>query len=82
MHPGARASSAGGDYDGALDVHVRARAVDGAASEEVLRVLAEAFGVRSSAVRLVRGVHARTKTVEIDGDEAELGVRLAHLLGT
>jgi hypothetical protein len=82
VHPGARASRVGGDYDGALNVHVRARAVDGAATAQVLSVLAEAFDVRVGAVHLLRGAHSRTKSVEIEGDEAALSARLAQLLGT
>ncbi len=80
VHPGARASSVGGDYDGSLNVRVRARAVDGAATGEVLDVLAEAFGVRAGAVTLIRGAHSRTKTVEIAGDDAQLSARLSQLL--
>lgn len=80
VHPGSRRRSAQGSYDGALAVHVRSRAIDGAASTEVLEVLAQEFGVKTSAVRLLRGSHSRTKTIEIDGDEAQLRVRLGELL--
>ena len=80
VHPGSRRRSAQGNYAGALAVHVRSRAIDGAATTEVLEVLAQEFGVRTSAVRLLRGSHSRTKTVEIEGDEAELRVRLEELL--
>lgn len=82
VHPGSRRRSAQGSYDGALIVHVRARAVDGGATREVLEVLAQAFLAKPSAVRLVRGPHSRTKTVEIDGDEQWLRTRLEELLAT
>ena len=81
VHPGSRQASASGSYDGALSVHVRARAVNGAATSDVLKVLTGAFAVRASDVRLVRGAQSRTKTVEIDGDEAALRTRLNELLG-
>lgn len=80
VHPGSRRSSAGGCYDGALSVHVRARAIDGAATTEVLAVLARAFDTKLSAVRLLRGPHSRTKTVDINGDEVYLRARLEELL--
>lgn len=49
-----------------LTVYVRERAVDGAATEAVLRVLAGHFGVRRSQVRLVTGATSRRKIVDID----------------
>jgi uncharacterized protein YggU (UPF0235/DUF167 family) len=60
----------GGRYGDALVVAVTARAVDGKATEATLRAVAEAFGVRRRAVRLVVGATNRTKVVEIsDADE-------------
>ena len=55
VHPGSRKALVGGSHDGALVVRVQARAVDGAATDEVLDVVAEAFHVRRGAVQLVRG---------------------------
>ncbi len=43
--------------------------------------LAQAFGVRSRQVRVVSGERSRTKIIEVDGDEEQLSVRLAELLG-
>jgi uncharacterized protein YggU (UPF0235/DUF167 family) len=80
VHPGSRTSVAGGTHDGALRVHVRARAVDGPATSEVLDVLAQAFGVRASAVNCVRGATSHTKTVTIDGDDGALTAQLEILL--
>lgn len=82
VHPASRRRRASGSYDGALVVHVRSRAIDGAATAEVLEVLAEAFATKTSAVRLIRGSHSRTKTVAIEGDEAHLRARLEELLLT
>ena len=70
---------AGGNHDGALVVRVRARAVDQAATAAALEVVAHAFGVRSSAVRLVRGATSRVKVVSIEGDAEELAGRLDAL---
>ncbi len=80
VHPGSKVASVGGSYDGALSVHVRARAVDGAATAEVLKSLAEAFEVRANAVALVRGATSRTKAVSIEGDDRRLRERLEGLL--
>jgi uncharacterized protein (TIGR00251 family) len=53
-----------------LRVRLNAPAVDGKANAELLRFLAEAFAVRRSAVAIVRGAHARDKTVAITGPTA------------
>lgn len=50
-----------------LKVKVKAPAVEGKANAELLRFLAECFGVRPQAVTLVRGGTARLKTVHIEG---------------
>ncbi len=80
VHPGSKVPSVGGSYGGALNVHVRARAVDGAATNEVVKVVAAAFDVRTSQVALVRGATSRDKTLSIDGDDAALAARLEQLL--
>jgi uncharacterized protein YggU (UPF0235/DUF167 family) len=50
-----------------LTVHVRERAVDGAANTAIEAALAAHFGVRKADVRIVRGHTSRVKLVEIDG---------------
>lgn len=52
--------------DGLLVVHVRERAVDGAANDGVIAALAAHWGVRRRDVRIVSGHTARIKTVEVD----------------
>ena len=52
---------------GALRVSVTAPPVEGAANHAVAVVLAEALGLRPSAVRVVRGDRARDKVVRVDG---------------
>ncbi len=69
----------GGDYDGALVVRVHARAVDGAATDETLDAVADAFGLSRSMVELVHGRRSRAKILEVTGDEAALGRRLVEL---
>jgi hypothetical protein len=82
VHPGSRAPGVGGSHDGALNVRVRARAVEGAATDEVLATLAQAFDVRPGAVACVRGAHSRNKLVSIEGDDEVLTSRLVVLLAT
>lgn len=53
------------DADG-LVVHVRERAVDGAANRGVVKALAARFGVAPRDVEIVRGHTSRTKRVEVD----------------
>ncbi len=85
VKPGASRTAVGGRYDGAagpaLVVAVGARAVEGQATKAVLEAVAAAFGVRRTAVTLVRGATSRDKLVEVDGDDAVLSPRLAELLG-
>ena len=49
-----------------LVIYVREKAIDGAANEGVIKLLADHFDVPKSRVRVVRGHTARIKQVEID----------------
>lgn len=51
--------------DGTLTVFVRELAVDGAANEGVVKVLAAHLGVPKSAVEIVRGHSSRFKVVDV-----------------
>jgi len=70
VNPGARRSEIVGVVDGALRVKLAARPVDGQANAELARVIAAAFGVRRSAVDLLRGDRSRSKIVRIAGIDA------------
>jgi uncharacterized protein YggU (UPF0235/DUF167 family) len=84
VKPGASRTAVGGRYDGpagpALVVAVAARAVEGQATKAVLQAVAAAFGVRRSAVTLVRGSTSRDKLVDVEGKESEIQSRLDTLL--
>lgn len=80
VHPGARRPHVGGTRGGSLVVKVRAAAVDGAANEDTLTMLAAAFEVKESAVTLERGSRRRDKIILIAGDAERLRERLAQLL--
>jgi uncharacterized protein len=64
VKPGSRAPGVARNGE-LLVIRVRERAIDGAANVAAGRALAEAYGVPSSAVRLVRGGSARRKRFAI-----------------
>ncbi|WP_309134760.1 DUF167 domain-containing protein [Cellulomonas sp.] len=68
VRPGASRSRVGGTYDDRLVVAVTARAVEGPATEAVLRAVADALGVRPRHVRLVSGATSRDKVLDVDED--------------
>ena len=64
-------------------LRVSAPAIEGKANRVALRYLSRAFGVRSSAVRLVGGEKSRHKKIEIVGlDSGEFTDKFADLLGS
>jgi uncharacterized protein len=76
VRPGAGRDRVGGSYDGALIVAVAARAVDGKATDAVLRCIADAFAVGRRDVTLVAGARSRTKIVEVAGGRRDTLDRL------
>jgi uncharacterized protein YggU (UPF0235/DUF167 family) len=92
VKPGASRTKVGGQYGevsaghgAVLIVFVAQRAVDGAATEGVLKAVAKVFGLRRADVELASaglGRTSRTKVLELRGDEQELAARLSELLGS
>jgi uncharacterized protein (TIGR00251 family) len=75
--PRAKKSRVVGMRGDALEVALAAPPVDGAANEELVRVLARALGVAKREVELVRGDSSRQKLVAISGlSVAEVEARL------
>ncbi|MBC7929102.1 MAG: DUF167 domain-containing protein [Rubrivivax sp.] len=72
--PRASKSVISGEHDGALKVRVAAPPVEGAANEEVTRLIARKFGVPTRAVEIVSGHTSKTKLIRVRGATA------AHLL--
>lgn len=66
VHPGARKSEVVGFHGDALKIRLAAPPVDGRANDELLRFLAEAFGVPRANVALLRGASSRSKLVRIE----------------
>lgn len=52
--------------DGSLTVFLQQRAVDGAANEGLVEILAKHFGVSKSRVTIEAGFTSRTKRVAVD----------------
>lgn len=69
--PNAKKSAIAGVREGALEVRVAAPPVDGAANDELIAVLASAFGVPRRDVHLVHGTSSRIKRVEVRGLRVE-----------
>ena len=65
VQPGAKRTEVAGQHGDALKVRLAAPPVDGKANGELLRYLAEAFGVPLRSVTLVRGESSRRKVVRI-----------------
>jgi len=76
--PRASKSEIVGEVEGSLKVRISAPPVDGAANEEVVKVLAKAFGVAKSNVSIVCGETSKSKRVRVVGATPE---RLRQLAG-
>ena len=60
-----------GVSDGILRARVGAPAVEGAANNALVRLIAEELGVARTAVRIVAGASSRQKLVVVDGGDPE-----------
>jgi uncharacterized protein (TIGR00251 family) len=60
-----------GEHDGALKVKLNSPPVDGAANDELVRLLSKEFGVSRSAVEIVSGQTAKSKRVRVAGAHPE-----------
>jgi uncharacterized protein (TIGR00251 family) len=65
VQPGAKRTEVAGQHGDALKIRLAAPPVDGKANAELLRYLADAFGVPLRQVKLVRGDASRRKLVRI-----------------
>jgi hypothetical protein len=75
---GCASDAAGRSY---LKARVRAAPVDGKANAALEKLLAKAFGVAKSKVKVTGGATGRLKTVAIDGvSEAQIAAFLARFM--
>jgi uncharacterized protein (TIGR00251 family) len=68
--PRASRSELVGEHDGALRVRIAAPPVDGAANDELIRLLARAFTLPRKAIEITAGQTSRLKTVRVVGGSA------------
>jgi hypothetical protein len=80
LQPGARRAGVLGEWNGLLKLAVSAPPEDGRANRAAAELLAELFGLRPSAVTLVRGHSSRTKVFRLALALAPARARLAALL--
>jgi uncharacterized protein (TIGR00251 family) len=66
VQPGARTTAPAGWHDGLPKLRLAAPPLEGRANAALIRWLAEAFGVRQAAVRIVQGETSRIKRVAIE----------------
>lgn len=76
-----RASTTGivGVYGDALKIRVTAPPVDGAANEELIKLLGRTFEVPGRSITIVAGSGSRTKVVELEGVTIERVRRLVEI---
>jgi uncharacterized protein (TIGR00251 family) len=68
VQPNAARSEVVGPHGDQLKVRVAAPADDGKANRALVLFVAKRLGVARASVRIVRGQHNRSKTVEVPGD--------------
>ena len=66
VKPNAKASELSEQADGTWLAKVKAPPVDGKANEELIRLVAEHFGLRKSQVSIKSGASSRLKSVQIE----------------
>ena len=71
MTPRASTDRVDGVLDGVLKARVTAPAVEGAANNALVRLLADVLDVPRSAVRIVAGGNSRQKLIVVEGVDPE-----------
>lgn len=70
--PRASRSELVGEHDGAVRARIAAPPVDGAANDELVRLLARTFRVPRNAIEIAAGQTSKLKTVRVAGGSASL----------
>ena len=70
VQPGGKKSEVLGEHDGAIKIRIAAPPVEGAANEELIRFLAELYGVKRRDIEILSGHTSRHKRVRISNDIA------------
>jgi uncharacterized protein (TIGR00251 family) len=67
VKPNARASALEQQADGTWLAKIKAQPIDGKANEELVRLVAERFGLRKAQVTIKSGASGRMKLVQLEG---------------
>lgn len=78
--PGAGRTGATGSWNGMLKVAVAEAPEGGRANQALARAIADLFGLRGSAVRLVSGERSRRKRFRIEAPPDYVRAKLAEIL--
>ena len=78
--PRSRSTRVVGMQDGAVRVQIAAAPHHGQSNSALCAYLADAAGVRASAVRVRRGSSGARKLIEVDGDPAEITTTLTDFV--
>jgi uncharacterized protein (TIGR00251 family) len=70
--PRASRSEITGEHNGALRIRIAAPPVEGAANQELIRLLAKSFKLPQNAVEIVSGAGSKTKVVRITGADSAM----------
>ena len=80
VQPGTSQNKFAGLYADRLKLKVTAKAVDGAANEAVVKIIAKHFNVPKSAIEILSGTTSRKKTISIAGNAQLLQIEASKLL--
>ena len=75
--PRASRSGIAGCIDGVLKIKLSSAPADGAANEELVKLLAKSLGVPTRSVEIVSGQRSRKKIIKVIGLDAEAVLRRA-----
>ena len=79
VQPRASRTEVAGEHDGALRIRIAAPPVEGEANEALIRFLAKRLRVAPSRIAVVSGAASRTKTVEVEGVDADDVARILNV---
>jgi uncharacterized protein (TIGR00251 family) len=69
--PRASKSEIAGEFGGALKVKIKSPPVDGAANEELIKLLSKKFNVSKSEVKILSGQASKTKQISVSNVKSE-----------
>ena len=76
VQPRASKSGVAGELDGVLKISLTAPPVEGAANEELIRLLAKLFDAPRQRIEILSGQASRNKVVSVSGISADAAARV------